>query len=178
MKLKEIIVVEGKHDSDTLKKYIDCDTIETNGTHLGKEILALIHQAQKTRGVIIFTDPDAPGEKIRQIINQNVKGCKNAFVEKAKAKTNKKVGIEHASKEVILASLQHLMSYSDEIKETLSYEEFIDFDFMGKEKSSLLREKLGKRLFIGRPNAKTLFKRLNMLQLNKQDIEKLLEEIK
>ncbi|MEG0289832.1 MAG: ribonuclease M5 [Erysipelotrichaceae bacterium] len=178
MKLKEIIVVEGKHDSDTLKKYIDCDTIETNGTHLGKEILALIQQAQKTRGVIIFTDPDAPGEKIRQIINQNVKGCKNAFVEKAKAKTNKKVGIEHASKEVILTSLQHLMSYSDEIKETLRYEEFIDFDFMGKEKSALLREKLGKRLFIGRPNAKTLFKRLNMLQLNKQDIEKLLEEIK
>ncbi|MEG1629850.1 MAG: ribonuclease M5 [Erysipelotrichaceae bacterium] len=178
MKLKEIIVVEGKHDSDTLKKYLDCDTIETNGTHLGKEILSLIAQAQKMRGVIIFTDPDAPGEKIRSLINQNIKGCKNAFVDKAKAKTSKKVGIEHASKEVILSSLEHLMTYSDEIKETLSYEDFIDFNFMGKENSTLLREKLGRRLFIGKPNAKTLFKRLNMLQLNKKDIETLLEELK
>ena len=43
--------------------------------------------ANKKRGVIIFTDPDAPGEKIRSTINQHVKGCKNAFIDRKKAIT-------------------------------------------------------------------------------------------
>ena len=69
VKMKEILVVEGKNDTNVLKSFLDCDTIETNGTHLGKEILRQIRLAQKMRGVIIFTDPDFPGEKIRSCIN-------------------------------------------------------------------------------------------------------------
>ena len=76
VKMKEILVVEGKNDTNVLKSFLDCDTIETNGTHLGKEILRQIRLAQKTRGVIIFTDPDFPGEKIRSCINAAVPGCK------------------------------------------------------------------------------------------------------
>ena len=36
VKMKEILVVEGKNDTNVLKSFLDCDTIETNGTHLGK----------------------------------------------------------------------------------------------------------------------------------------------
>ena len=53
MKIKEIIVVEGKNDTNVLQSCIDCDTIETHGTHLSVETLRLIEQAAKTRGVII-----------------------------------------------------------------------------------------------------------------------------
>ena len=42
MKIQEVIVVEGKNDTNVLKSYFECDTIETHGTHLGKEILAQI----------------------------------------------------------------------------------------------------------------------------------------
>ena len=52
VKMKEILVVEGKNDTNVLKSYLDCDTIETHGTHLGKEILRQIQLAQKKRGVI------------------------------------------------------------------------------------------------------------------------------
>lgn len=176
MHINEVIVVEGKNDTNVLKSYLDCDTIETHGTDVNKETLAFIKQAQEKRGVIIFTDPDAPGEKIRSIINDHIKGCKNAFIEKDKAKTIKKVGIEHASKEDIIEALHHLMTFQ-EVQETLSYEEFIAFGFTGKTESSKLREKLGIKLFIGKPNAKTLFKRLNMLQLTKKEIEDYLKEI-
>ena len=69
VKMKEILVVEGKNDTNVLKSFLDCDTIETNGTHLGKEILRQIRLAQKMRGVIIFTDPDFPGEKILSLIH-------------------------------------------------------------------------------------------------------------
>ena len=45
--MKEILVVEGKNDTNVLKSYLDCDTIETHGTHLGKEILRQIALAQQ-----------------------------------------------------------------------------------------------------------------------------------
>lgn len=50
MKIKEIIIVEGKNDTNTLKSYFDCDTIETNGTHLGKQTLRMIQNAQEKEG--------------------------------------------------------------------------------------------------------------------------------
>ena len=99
MKIQEVIVVEGKNDTAVLKSYFDCDTIETHGTCLSDFTLQLIEKMKEKRGVIIFTDPDYPGESIRKQINQRVKGCKNAFIDRKKAKTTKKVGVEHASKE-------------------------------------------------------------------------------
>lgn len=177
MKIKEIIVVEGKHDSANLKKHFDCETIETSGTHLGNEVLRLIQIAQQKRGVIIFTDPDSPGEKIRTTINQKVSGCKNAFIQKTKAKSTKKVGIEHANKEDLMESLSQLMSYDNSITNTISMDDFHYFGFMGRSDSADLRYQLSVKLSIGKPNAKTLYKRLNMLQLNKDDIEELLKEI-
>lgn len=176
MKISEVIVVEGKNDTNVLKSYLDCDTIETHGTNLNKETLDFIKKAQEMRGVIIFTDPDSPGEKIRSIINDRIPGCKNAFIEKNKAKTTKKVGVEHASKEDIVEALSHLMTFQEGV-ETISHDDFISLGLSGKENSASLREQLGKALFIGKPNAKTLYKRLNMLHMTKEDVEKYIKEI-
>ena len=43
-----------------------------------------IKAAQKRRGVIIFTDPDFAGEKIRKKIAAEVPGCKHAFYQEKK----------------------------------------------------------------------------------------------
>ena len=66
--IKEIIVVEGKNDTNTLQSFFDCDTIETGGDQVNEKTIERVRQAQKTRGVIIFTDPDTPGEHIRRLI--------------------------------------------------------------------------------------------------------------
>lgn len=176
MKIKEIVVVEGKNDASKLYSFFGCDTIITHGTHLSAKTLKTIALANEKRGVIIFTDPDAPGEKIRNTINQAIPNCKNAFIEKKKARTSKKVGVEHASKQDLEESLSHLLTYREEIQPTLSWDEFIDLGLTGQNNSADLREKLGMRLFIGKANAKTLFKRLNMLQINKEILEKMIEE--
>lgn len=177
MKIKEIIIVEGKHDTQKLKSCVECDTIETSGVHLTKAKLELIRMLQKQRGVIIFTDPDVPGEKIRQLINQQVPGCKNAFIEKRKARTTHKVGVEHASPQDIIESLQHLMTYEEQQTPTLTWLEFLQLGLNGQANSSYDRELLGNALFIGKCNAKTLWKRMNMLGLNKHDIEKLIDDL-
>lgn len=176
MKIKEVIVVEGKHDADTIKKYVECDTIETQGTHLGKRTLRLIAKVKEERGIIIFTDPDAPGEQIRTAINQAVPGCKNAFIAKKQARTKKKVGVEHAKREDILEALNHLLTYDERPKITLTQEEFLELGLNGTANCQQRREMLGDILFIGKANAKTLWKRLNMLGLRKQDVEEILED--
>ena len=176
MQITQVIVVEGKKDTNVLKSYFDCDTIETHGTHLGKEILAQIALAKEKRGVIIFTDPDYQAEKIRSTINQKISGCQNAYIEKKKAKTTKKVGVEHATKADLMEALSHLFTYEENMPETLSYDDYISLGFNGCDDAANKRSFIAQKLHLGKPNAKTLYKRLNMLRLSKADIIKLMEE--
>ena len=74
MKINEFIVVEGRDDTQRVKSAVECDTIETNGSAVDEEVIAVIKQAQETRGVIILTDPDFPGDKIRNTIKDRVPG--------------------------------------------------------------------------------------------------------
>lgn len=176
MKIKEVIVVEGKNDTNVLKSYFECDTIETQGTHLAEKTLKLIEEANKTRGVIIFTDPDSPGEKIRSIINQHINGCKNAFVPKEKSRTSKKVGIEHADKETLEKALENCVTFDKYTESDLEISDFFELGLTGSNSSKQLRKKLSSELGIGESNAKTLFKRCKMLELTRNDLEKLISK--
>lgn len=82
VKIKEVIVVEGRDDTAKVKQAVDADTIETNGSAIDNAILQQIKHAKEKRGVIIFTDPDYPGERIRRIIDERVPGCKHAFLDR------------------------------------------------------------------------------------------------
>ncbi len=69
--IQEVIVVEGRDDTKRLREvFPDVDTIETRGSAINDEIVEKIALAQEKRGVIVFTDPDFHGEKIRKIISQ------------------------------------------------------------------------------------------------------------
>ena len=171
--IKELIVVEGVNDTKRLKSFFDVDTIETHGMGLSKETIEFIRQAEKSRGVILFLDPDTPGEKIRKKINDAIPGLKNAFVLKEDARTKKKVGIEHASKEILEEALNNIITYTDE-KKTLSLDEFYQLGLSGNKDSSLKREKIIKHFHLGKCNGKTMFKRLNMLGIEYKDLIEIL----
>ncbi|MFD2332427.1 ribonuclease M5 [Cohnella sp. GCM10020058] len=104
-KIAEIIVVEGKEDTVAIRRAVDADTIETGGSAIDEKVLRRIELARARRGVIIFTDPDVPGEKIRKIIEARVPGCSHAFLAKADARGKDGIGVEHASPEAIRAAL-------------------------------------------------------------------------
>lgn len=70
--IHEFIVVEGRDDTTAINRSVIADTIETNGSALSQETIEKIRHAQELRGVIIFTDPDFPGEKIRKQIDSAV----------------------------------------------------------------------------------------------------------
>ena len=175
MQIKEVIIVEGNHDTERLKKYFDCETIETHGLALNDETVALIKKVNEKRGIIIFTDPDTPGNRIRNIINEAVPGAKNAFVLKEDAKTKKKVGIEHASKEVLEEALSHLITYT-EVSNNLSMNDLYEVGLIGKKDSKIKRKRIAKELHIGEASAKTTLKRLNYLGITKEEIEEILKD--
>lgn len=167
--IKEVIVVEGKSDTKKLQSFFVCDTIETHGLGLSKETIEYIKEVNNKRGIILFLDPDTPGEKIRKRLNDEIPNLKNAFVLKEDAKTSKKVGVEHASKEILEEALNNLVTYQDK-QNSLSYEDFLSLNLSGNKNSSVLREKLAKKLHIGKCNGKTMYKRLNMLGVSKEEL--------
>ena len=126
-----------------------------------------VRQAQKTRGVIIFTDPDTPGEHIRRLIGGSVPGCKHAFINKEKAKTPKKVGVEHANREDLWDALCNYVTFENK-EEVLSWQDFIDLGLVG---NKALRFQVCESFHIGPCNAKTCFKRLNQMKMTRKEIE-------
>ena len=80
----------------------------------------MIQHAQQTRGVIVLTDPDFPGDKIRNTIREHVSGVKHAYVDREKAKSKRgKIGIEHANIKDIQEALMHVSSPLEEAKKLL-----------------------------------------------------------
>lgn len=171
--IKEVIVVEGKNDTKRLKDFFDVDTIETHGLGLNKETIEYIKNVNEKRGIILFLDPDTPGEKIRNRLNNEIAGLKNAFVMKEDARTSKKVGIEHASKEILEEALNNLITYTDSLN-SISEEEFYSLGLKGENDSVLKREKIAKYFHLGKCNGKTMYKRLNMLGITYDDIVKVI----
>jgi len=181
VKIKEVIIVEGRDDTAKIHQVVDADTIETNGSAINKKTLDQIQHAKNKRGVIIFTDPDYPGERIRHIIDQSVPGCKHAFLTKEKARAkhphNKSLGIEHASPEAIkqaLADVYELMEIEDnDINKT----DLIAYGLIGGPGASNRRERLGELLQIGHTNGKQLLKRLTMFQITKAQLEQAIAQM-
>ncbi|MBC5638395.1 ribonuclease M5 [Ornithinibacillus sp. BX22] len=181
MKIKEIIIVEGKDDTTKIKLAVDADTIETNGSAINQKTIQQIKHAKEKRGVIIFTDPDYPGERIRHIIDQAVPGCKHAFLTqdnaRAKHPNNKSLGIEHASVEVIRKALEDVYELADIEQTDITKEDLMNYRLIGGPGSSKRRERLGEILQVGHTNGKQLLKRLTMFQISKAQLEEAMEKI-
>ncbi|MGM7724486.1 ribonuclease M5 [uncultured Metabacillus sp.] len=179
MKIKEIIVVEGKDDTTAIKRAVDADTIETNGSSIGESVIEQVKLAQQTRGVIIFTDPDFPGEKIRKTIAAKVPGCKHAFLpkEEARPKNGKGIGVEHASARSIRNALQSVKEEMEEFTSEIVFDDLLDAGLIGGNKARARREKLGVLLKIGYTNGKQLHKRLQMFQISRDDYIKAVTKI-
>lgn len=181
MNIQEVIVVEGKADTQRIQSVLQADTIETRGSALDTETLALIEKAQQERGVIVLTDPDYPGEKIRKTIMQRVPAAKHAFISQDQAQSPKSgsLGVEHASDQAIINALTHAhASFQAD-----AYQSDIDLAFLRAQGlvdgqgAKLRRQLLGQELQIGYTNGKQLKKRLDMFAISKADLMQVLEKI-
>ncbi len=176
----DIIVVEGTHDEVKIKSvYPNANCIITNGSEISNETLDMIKKLSVDNNIIIFTDPDYPGERIRNKVASVIKNPMHAFLKKEDCISNnhKKVGIEHASKEAIVNALANIYKESD-MKSYITVNDLYSLGLIGSADSKILRDKLSNYLNIGMPNGKTLLKRLNILGLNKNEVSDVLCKLK
>lgn len=174
--IKEIIVVEGRDDVTAVKKACNCEIIITGGIHFQKNLFKKLAKAQKEKGIIILTDPDYTGEKIRRIINKKIKGAKNAYIEKDKSLKNGDIGVENAKPEDILNALKNAKVRFENISKEFNFQDMIDYGLTG-ENSKELREKIGNKFSIGYCNSKQFLIRLNKYNISREKLEEALKRI-
>ncbi|SDJ82250.1 ribonuclease M5 [Natronincola ferrireducens] len=173
--IKEIIVVEGKDDVAAIKRAVDAELITTGGFALPPGVMERIKRAAEKRGVIIFTDPDFAGEKIRKTIAAQVPNCKHAFLPREKAMKNGDIGIENASPENILIALKNARSQTIEKRQEFTQRDLIINQLIGSEQAAVRRDHLGKLLGIGYGNAKQFLNRINNYGITREEWQKALK---
>jgi ribonuclease M5 len=179
-RIKEIIVVEGKHDVAFLKTFLDAEFIETNGLGLNDKIRQTIKNFhEQGYEFIILTDPDFPGERIRKEVEGIVPNCKHAFIKKKNAisKNKKKVGVEHTTQEEILNALENCVTYSENLNQ-FEMKDLIELGLTGQDNSMILRLKIEEEYCLGHGSTKTFLRRLNLVKKNKEEIIEKIKEIK
>lgn len=116
-RVREVIVVEGRYDKNTLSQIVDATIIETAGFGIfnNAQKQKLLRTMADARGLIVLTDSDGAGFVIRNFI----KGCvdpklvKHAYIpdvagkERRKAAPSKegKLGVEGMRPQVLLDAL-------------------------------------------------------------------------
>ncbi len=182
IKIQEVLVVEGKDDTVNLRRFYDVDTYETRGSAINDEDLERIEKLNNLRGVIVFTDPDYNGERIRKLIMTAVPSAKHAFLNRGEAVPKSKtkgrsLGVEHASFEDLQKALSGVLGkYDDENHFDISKSDLIRFGLLMGADSRKRREYLGEKLRIGYSNGKQLLKRLELFGITKAEVEEVMEK--
>ncbi|MHA0857600.1 ribonuclease M5 [Paenibacillus sp. CMAA1364] len=175
--IKEVIVVEGRDDTTAIKRAVEADTIETGGSALNARTIQRIALAQERRGVIIFTDPDHAGERIRKMITNKVPGCKHAFIPEVDATRKGDIGVENASPEAIRHALERVHTSYEGVPSMIDMEDLIEAGLMVHSDAANRRMEMGNILGIGYCNGKQFLKRLAIFQITRDEFVSALAQI-
>ncbi len=160
--IKETIVVEGKFDKARLSKITDAPIIVTGGFALykDKKIINAICSSAKETGIIVLTDSDGAGFRIRNYIKQCVgeRGkVLNAYIPSVEGKEKRKdspgkeglLGVEGIKEEVlkeILKSATEILPDAPKNEKMIDKADFYQDGLTGKENSAELRKRLSREL--------------------------------
>lgn len=175
--ISAVVVVEGWADTQRLALAVKCDTIETGGSALGPAVIERIRLAQKRRGVVVLTDPDFNGNRLRQLILAAVPGVTMASISRdqgraAKDNQHQSLGVEHADP----ADLRAILLKAD-VKvgqaarpSDIDQSFLLDHGLIGSGSAKTRRQQVGDRLSIGYANGKQFLTRLKALGFQQEDI--------
>lgn len=175
--IKEVIVVEGRDDITAVKNALDAEVIATGGFGYSEEFVENLKKIANTRGIIILTDPDYAGEKIRRDISKNIINSKHAFLPKGKALKKGDIGVENATGEDIKEAIEKARPEIIEKREEFTKEDLVQLGLNGMPNSREKREKIGNYLGIGYSNSKQFLNRLNNFGITREELIKALEVV-
>ena len=194
-RVREVIVVEGRYDKNTLLQAVDAVVVETGGFAVFRngEKAAYLRRLAEKRGVILLTDPDGAGFVIRN----HLKGAlprekvKQAYIPDIRGKEKRKrapgkegkLGVEGMKPDVILEALRRAgVTFLDEEtapqaeKTPITKADLMEWGLAGGEGSSQRRQALLRRLDLPEHlTANGMLEALNLL-VSREKLEELLAD--
>ncbi len=155
IKIDRAVIVEGRYDKIKLSSVIDAVIIETDGFGIfnDREKQLFIRRLAATKGLLILTDSDSAGFKIRSFLKAIVPAeqIKHAYIpdifgkEKRKAAPSKegKLGVEGVRPEVIIEALEKAGVLCEQVdslpRREITKTDLFEDGLTGGENSSALR---------------------------------------
>lgn len=175
--IKETIVVEGKDDIANVKRAVDAEMLATNGLAFGNDLIDKLKVINERTGIIIFTDPDHAGKKIREKIAREIPTAKHAYIDRKKAIKKGDLGVENADPEVIIDALNNAKAETVEKRDEFVMVDLVNNGLSVGKGAKENREKLGNILGIGYYNSKQLLSKLNSFGISREEFEKAVEKL-
>lgn len=192
IKISQAIIVEGKYDKIKLSSFIDGIIICTNGFQIykDKQMAALIRYYAEKSGIIILTDSDSAGFKIRghlkgicpkgRIINLYIPDVFGKEKRKALPSKEGKLGVEGIDVQLLRKTFEEagVLSESAPQREMISRLDFYELEISGGSRSSALRRDIAKALELPELlTANALLEVVNTM-FDRQDFIKFVNNIK
>ena len=160
IRVNEAIIVEGKYDKIKLSSVVDAVIIVTNGFGIfrDKEKLELIRYYARRTGIIILTDSDSAGRKIRgyirsavndgRIINVYIPDVFGTEKRKEKPSAEGKLGVEGIDVHTLAAAFEKAGITSTErtVSHDITKVTLFELGLSGGKDSSTLRQRLQRSL--------------------------------
>jgi len=178
--IQETILVEGKYDLNKIKSLFTSPVLTTNGFGIFKDeqLIKYLRRLSESCGIVVLTDGDASGNKIRNVIKSRVSGkVYHAYIpdiygkEKRKrfASAEGKLGVEAMSSEIILEAVKK--SGAHFLDQTTPYissapitrADFYQVGLIGAENSQALRSRFLAELSLPeRMNVTSILETINL----------------
>ncbi len=125
LRVREVVVVEGKYDAAALAGVMDGFIIPTGGFSVfrDEEKASLLRTLGRARGLLVLTDNDRAGEQIRAYVEKIAAGCivRHAYIPALRGKESRKatpsregfLGVEGMAPGVLRAALQDALCRAD-----------------------------------------------------------------
>lgn len=192
-RVKEVIIVEGRYDVNTLSQVVDATIVETSGFGIFKDRdkQEMLRTLARRRGLIIFTDSDGAGFVIRGFLNGIVEPryIKNAYIpdipgkEKRKSSPSKegKLGVEGMTPDIIIEALRKAGATLDDCEAPvyssgITKADLYSLGLIGRDNSAARRRALQKELALPEHmSSNSLIKVLNIIS-SREELAHLLSQ--
>ena len=179
--VKEVIVVEGRYDKNTLSQIFDAVIVETAGFGVfnDREKLALLRRLAEARGLVVLTDSDGAGFVIRNFLKGAIDPAlvKQAYIPDIPGKERRKtapgkeglLGVEGMRPEILLQALRNAGADFEDAqaapaREPVTKQDFFTLGLSGRPDSAAKRAALLQALSLpAHMSANALLQAVNVL---------------
>jgi ribonuclease M5 len=185
LRISQAIIVEGRDDVEVVSRACEALIIPTHGYGITAETWGIIDKAYQEKGIIILTDPDNAGERIRKRLTQKYPDAIQCWMARCDTVSGDDIGIENADPQAVADALRQALLLNERAcsaepggTETVTMDDLMRLGLAGTPDAARLREEVCRALGIGYGNAKALLRKLRGWNIGTDELEETVIRIK